>query len=373
MKIFSCQKCNNTVYFENTQCQTCQAALGFLPGYQNMSALEPVDGGWHAHIQCQSPRGKQHPVTYLYCANHAHGACNWLVVKSVDNAEGLCVACRLNRHIPNLSDDKRQQEWQALERAKHRLVYSLLRLQLPLTSKQQAPVAGLSFDFISEEDVVPADAAVTTGHAEGQITINADEADSPEREQRRVDMGENYRTLIGHFRHEVGHYYWEVLVRDDPQRLTDCRALFGDERADYQQALQQHYENGAPQDWQQQFVSSYASAHPWEDWAETWAHYLHMVDALETAYAFGISISPPHQQGDSMSMAATLDPYAHDDMNEIIDQHLRLAFAINSINRSMGQPDLYPFVITPPIRAKLVFIHRLVSNSRRQKIPIEAG
>jgi hypothetical protein len=194
-----------------------------------------------------------------------------------------------------------------------------------------------------------------TGHDNGLITINLAEADDSERERMRHQMGEPYRTLLGHFRHEVAHYYWDRLVRDAPG-IEAFRQLFGDEREDYGAALQRHYANGPPPDWQERFVSAYASTHPWEDWAETWAHYFHMVDTLETASAFGMRVRPRVTKGADLSAAIDFDPHSAN-MDRIIDSWLPLTFAVNSINRSMGIADLYPFVLAPPVIVKLSFIH----------------
>ena len=131
-----------------------------------------------------------------------------------------------------------------------------------------------------------------TGHLNGVVTINVSEADDAERERRRAGLAEPYRTLLGHMRHEVGHYYWKRLVTGDADRLARFRELFGDDRDDYAAALTRHYQSGPPQDWQDRFVSAYASAHAWEDWAETWAHYLHMTDTIEIAATCGVSLRP---------------------------------------------------------------------------------
>ncbi|WP_133001945.1 MULTISPECIES: zinc-binding metallopeptidase family protein [Marinomonas] len=350
MKIFSCQQCSQVLLFENTLCENCGSALGFLPDKMVLSALKPHDSGYLALADTSVPA----PVWH-YCDNHQHGVCNWLV----ESDHTFCMACDLNRHIPNLEAIEQRQAWQQLEFAKHRLVYSLLQLELPLISKKEDPEDGLSFDFISEENVVPDNAQSSTGHALGQVTINAAEANSADREQMREDMNESYRTLIGHFRHEVGHYYWDQLVATDESTLALYRELFGDERESYKDALQRHYETPV-ENWREQFVSVYASSHPWEDWAETWAHYLHILDTLETASQFGMSLQPPNAQYQSLCVNVTIDPYQHSNFDDILAQYLPLTFAVNNLNRSMGQPDLYPFVIVPAVRKKLNFIHQLL-------------
>ena len=181
-----------------------------------------------------------------------------------------------------------EERWRALEAAKRRLIYALKRLGLPLEAKREDAAKGLAFDFLA--DAGPGQ-PVMTGHDDGLITINIAEADSAERERRRLELGEPYRTLLGHLRHEVGHYYWDVLVRDGG-KIEACRAVFGDESVDYQEALDRHYQTGAPAGWEENFVSAYATMHPWEDFAETWTHYLHMVDTLDTAASFGMAVDP---------------------------------------------------------------------------------
>jgi hypothetical protein len=279
----------------------------------------------------------------------------------VDDPGGLCVACRHNRTIPDLSIPENSLLWAKIEGEKHRLIYSLLRLGLRVEPDIEMSRNGLIFDFLADTDP---NAPVMTGHADGLITINIAEADDAKREARRTAMSEPYRTLLGHFRHEVGHFYWNVLVRDADEanggRLEAFRALFGDEREDYADTLARHYENGPPADWRDRYVSAYASAHPWEDFAETWAHYLHIVDTLETAGAFGVQINPTGVYDESLQAIVGFDPYADVAFDRIIEAWLPLTFAVNSLNRSMGQPDLYPFVLAPPAIEKLRFVHDLV-------------
>jgi hypothetical protein len=348
MKLFTCQACGQMLYFENTVCEQCGRRLGYLPDAAALSALEPEDGHWRA----LAPPGG----AVRFCANAATEACNWLLPADAPGA--LCRCCASNRTIPDLGVAANLPLWRRLQAAKHRLVYSLLRLDLPLRDRIEDPAGGLAFDFLAD-DPDPAAPRVMTGHANGVITIALEEADDPERERRRTAMGEPYRTLLGHFRHEVGHYYWDVLLRDGP-RLEACRALFGDERRDYAGALAAHYRDGAPADWQQNFVSDYASAHPWEDWAETWAHYLHIVDTLEMAVAFGLRVRPRVSADAALHADIDLDPYRAATMAELIDAWLPLCFAVNSLNRAMGRPDLYPFVLAPAVVAKLAFVHEVV-------------
>jgi hypothetical protein len=342
MKLFECQNCGQPLYFENTRCESCGLALGYLPARQTVTALTPNPPTWRA---LASPRGH-----YRYCANAAHGACNWLVPAA--DAEQYCAACRHNRTIPDLTRRDNLAHWRLIENAKHRLFYSLLKLRLPLRTRAEDP-DGLAFDFLAEGAAsLPGIAPVMTGHANGVITINLAEADAAERERRRGQMAEPYRTLLGHFRHEIAHYYWDRLIANMPN-VDEFRQIFGDERQDYTAALQRYYASGASVDWPEHFVTAYATAHPWEDFAETWAHYFHMVDTLETAGAFGLVVAPNLSK--ALATRIDFDPHAAD-MDRLITAWIPVAFAANSINRSMGLPDLYPFVLSAPVIAKLTFI-----------------
>lgn len=347
MKLFQCQTCGFPVYFENVSCERCGARLGFRPDSATLMALADTGGGlWRPVTEPER--------TYRFCANSGHGVCNWLV--AADDPAGLCLACRRNRTIPDLSVTGNGLLWAKIEGEKHRLIYSLSRLGLPVEPDPATGRNGLSFDFLA--DAGP-NAPAMTGHADGLVTINIAEADDAEREARRTAMAEPYRTLLGHFRHEIGHFYWDVLVRDKGP-IGKFRALFGDERADYRDALSRHYESGPAADWRERHVSAYASAHPWEDFAETWAHYLHMVDTLETAGAFGVQINPTEVHDESLRAIVAFDPHETADFDRILGAWLPLTFAVNSLNRSMGHPDLYPFVLAGAAIDKLRFVHGLV-------------
>ncbi len=360
MKLFECQVCGNALYFENIYCEACDAVLGFVPGTETLSALAAEgDGRWHA----LATPGSRH----RFCANAEHGACNWLIPE--DNEETRCSACRLNRTIPDLSQPENWRRWHRLELGKHRLVYSLIRLGLPLANKADDPDAGLAFDFLADPGPTFREGErVMTGHAQGLITINLGEADDAERERHRQDMAEPYRTLLGHFRHEIGHYYWERLVRDGSM-LDPFRTLFGDERENYGTALQEHYAAGPPDGWAERYVSAYAAAHPWEDWAETFAHCLHIVDTLETAQAFGVRIEPGTANGGrDLATGIDFDPYDEPDFDVLVRAWLPLTYAVNSLNRSMGQPDLYPFVLPPAVIEKLRFVHGALRAGRNTAV-----
>jgi hypothetical protein len=352
MKLFSCQGCGELLYFENYRCENCGRALGYLPDINEISALDPVEGGGWTVLAAQG-------IAYKFCTNNLAGVCNWMV--PADSAEEFCAACRHNRVIPDLSVPENGALWGKLEAAKHRLFYSLLRLGLPLENRADDPERGLAFDFLSDPPESHAQShaqGVMTGHDNGLITLALREADDAVREKVRGEMGEPYRTLLGHFRHESGHYFWDRLVATDEQKLADFRALFGDDRLDYDAALQKHYNEGAPQGWQDDFVSVYATTHPWEDFAETWAHYLHIVDTLETAGAFGLKVKPRRARG-ALAANIDFDPYRAAKMDTLIDAWLPIEFATNSLNRSMGLIDLYPFVLSPQVIEKLAFVHAL--------------
>ena len=346
MKLFECQACGQPLYFENSRCESCGRRLGCLPAIQEISALEPKEGQWKP-LAAPGSRVR-------FCRNADHDACNWLIPMEDDHP--YCTACRHNRTVPDLFVERNLRRWRSLETAKRRLFYTLLKLDLPLATRAEDP-QGLAFDFLADPaENSPDTPLILTGHDNGLITINIAEADDAERERRRHSMGEPYRTLLGHLRHEIGHYYWNVLVRNDPS-LERFRQIFGDERRDYGEALKVHYANGPKDDWQEEFVSAYAASHPWEDFAETWAHYLHIVDTLETAGAFGMKVRPSIRRGPELTSEIDFDPHRETDLNRLVTAWLPLTFAVNSLNRSMGQPDLYPFVLPPAVIAKLSFVH----------------
>jgi hypothetical protein len=360
MKLFECQKCSQLLYFENTSCGSCGSRLGYLRARETLSVVEPdgqiLDG---QILDGQVWKALAEPVKrYRFCANAEYGACNWLV----DNEQPspYCAACRHNQTVPDLSVPENLVHWRRIESAKHRLMYSLLKLKLPLATRAEDP-DGLAFDFLVPGAAMPDGSVepVMTGHHNGVITINLAEADDAERERMRNEMGEAYRTLLGHFRHEIGHYYWDRLIAADTGRLDKFRETFGDERRDYTQAVEQHYANGPPADWQNNFVSAYASSHPWEDFAETWAHYFHMVDTLESARAFGLSVRPRLAAAADLATTISFDPH-NVKVGAIVDAWTGLSVAVNEINRSMGLPDLYPFVLTPAVETKLTFVHECI-------------
>jgi hypothetical protein len=313
-----------------------------------VTSFEPADGGaWRSLNPANAGR------LYKQCSNYTNQhVCNWMLDASDPNE--LCASCQLTVVIPALSNDKNHLFWHRLESAKRRLLYSLWSLNLKPLTKEQDEATGLAFQFLEDGT---ADGPVMTGHDNGLITLNIAEADPSYREKTREQMHEGYRTLLGHFRHESGHYYFDRLI-DGTDWIEPYRALFGDERQDYGDSLQRHYDNGAPADWEQNFISTYASSHPWEDWAETWAHYLHMIDTLETAHACGLQLKP--RQAEEPALVITAPPLKIRSFDEIIADWFALTYVLNSLNRSVGTPDSYPFKLPTPVQEKLRFVHKVV-------------
>lgn len=353
MKAFACDKCGSLVFFENVQCVKCESVLGFLPDELDVSALTPAPNNLWKPL---SPAANNR--LYRPCSNGTqHQVCNWYVPEEDPNP--LCVACRPNKVIPDLSVPGNKLRWDKLERAKHLVIYSLIELGLPLEGVPQENRPSLQFSFLADQ---PGGPPVTTGHQDGLITLRILEADPAERERVRVSLHEPFRTLAGHFRHEVAHYFWDRLIART-NRLGRFRKLFGDETADYAAALKAHYENGPSEDWRKRCITAYAASHPWEDWAETWAHYMHMVDTTETAVSFGLSLRPDHPAAPTM----TFDPKKFRSLSRSIDATVQnwtaLTYTLNTLNRGMGLPDLYPFVLSDPVVQKLKFIHEVVRSA----------
>lgn len=352
MKTLSCSACGSRVYFENGLCLSCGHSLAFDSDALVTVAVTPVAPDNALFRKVGTPASSKDVIVtdVRFCDNAQHGACNWLVPP--DAAGSLCKACACNRTIPNLSLQGSLEAWREVEQAKKRLVYSLLRLGLPIEASADGSVPRLTFDFMSQ---------AMTGHENGVITIDVLEADSVERERRRQQFDEPYRSLLGHLRHESGHYYWMRLV-DRGGVVDEFRKIFGDERQDYQAALSTHYASGAPPTWLENFVSAYASCHPWEDWAETWAHYLHIVDAIETAESEGME---PRAAGLLFGAAwpfKKYDVYRQVTFDSLMERWLPLSLALNNVSRSLGRRDLYPFIISPAARTKLAFVHRCVRS-----------
>jgi hypothetical protein len=397
--------CGQPVFFRNSKCLSCGTPLGYdcesgrllplMPGPRKGTwrewqahaapampppddaqppALEEIPGQESTPETTDETSAEAGPVndaedegdgiaTYKRCLNLSTPAsCNWLI--AAQDPADMCRACRLNRTIPDLTDPQQPDNgylWGLIELAKRRLVSSLILLGLPVASRiSEDTQRGMMFDFLRSPVNGP---HIMTGHNTGLITLNIDEADDAKREAVRKAMREPYRTLLGHFRHEVGHYYWDRLVAGTTW-LEGFHQIFGDETQDYAAALQRNYDEGPPADWPLHFVSAYASTHPWEDWAECWAHYLHMRDAIDTALSFGLSVDRFDLEFTPFTQDALYQP-DHPDAEQFlafINHWARLTTMLNEMSRSMGQPDFYPFVLPTEVVGKLHFIHLLVSS-----------
>jgi hypothetical protein len=369
-------RCGRPVFFRNSRCLACQTPLGYEPDLGEMLGLAPAGeaGTWRA----VGPAAHLATVTYVRCANFENAAgCNWLLpatqpaTASNTLTTPLCRACRLNRTIPDLTDPQNGIWWGRIEVAKRRLVSTLIALGLPVASKVEDPQRGLAFDLLRPAPGRP----VLTGHDDGIVTLNIEEADDARRERTRERMNEPYRTLLGHLRHEVGHYYWDRLVDGGPW-LPGFRTLFGDEREDYATALKRHYAEGPRPQWQTTFVSAYATSHPWEDWAESWAHYLHMVDTIDTAASFGLDrgnvdfayepfVASSLYRDEEGDLPPSLPASTPPPFLPFVNAWIELTAVMNELARSMGQPDLYPFVLSSPAVMKLHFIHLVIHDADR--------
>jgi hypothetical protein len=358
VKTFHCGVCQSLIFFENSHCLNCAAQLAYVPTESALLALsEGKDGLW------RTPAGSAlENQAYKLCANYRERhVCNWALASN--DPESLCESCRLTYTIPNLGLPGSFEAWAKLETAKRRLLYAILTLPLPLVGKRQDGERGLEFQFLNDSTTENGDRSrVLTGHDNGVITINVAEADDAYREAQRQRHHEPYRTLLGHFRHEIGHYYWDQLIQNST-RIEEYRQIFGDERADYQQALKEHYEKGPPGDWGEHYISAYASTHPWEDWAESWAHVLHMIDALETAQSLGLSVRPIREDEPALKLPASSVHARVKDFDQLIRDWAALTYVLNNLTRGLGLADAYPFILSETIVKKLQFVCASMLNT----------
>lgn len=347
MQRFTCD-CGNRLFFDNTHCLACEREVSWCPVCATITALEFENPGMHC-ARCNTELWK--------CANWIdYYACNRSVKAPVGDAlvgALICDCCRYNDTIPDLSVDGNLQRWRDLEMAKRRLINGLDNIGLPHGSRADGFEPGLSFDFKGDTignglwRNVGGGEKVYTGHAGGKITINIQEADTAEREKLRVDLGEGHRTLIGHFRHEIGHYYWDLLIGGNTTHEPEFRALFGDhENPDYGTALETYYANGPLADWKGKYISAYATMHPWEDWAETFAFYLDIIDVTETVGASGLAKFDPNQ-----------------DILQLIHVYGQLGVLLNELNRNMGLIDFMPELVAPDVITKLQFVDKVIKGA----------
>jgi hypothetical protein len=352
-----CQ-CGQPIFFDNTHCLGCGSELGYHPDHGLLCSLKAEDDGSRWRVKSDGPLKNK---SFIRCQNlNSAAQCNWLI--SDAQTTPYCTACALNLVIPDLNLLENTEYWHRTEEAKRRLIAQLIMLGLPTISKELDPQQGLGFKLLRQQQGKP---PVMTGHMDGVITLDVIEADPAHRERVRQNIHEPYRTLLGHFRHESGHYYWDRLVRDS-RWIETFRNLFGDERQDYKKALEKHYMEGPPTNWNSTFISSYAASHPWEDWAETWAHYLHMTSTLNVALDFGIKLDKLELKPDQFK-TNQLDGCAVGNGDQttfllFINRWIQLSSVLNVLARSMGQPDIYPFVLTVPSLRKLYMVHSIVAD-----------
>ena len=343
MRTFTCENCGRLVFFENSTCLDCGAGLGFWWAEREIVTLDPDANA----LRALRPTGTV-PEQPLNCANADLAGCNWLV----DEPEKRCASCELTRTRPADDDVAGLQALAVAESAKRWLLFGLGELNLPIETEGEN---GLGFELLSSENE-----PVTPGHATGLITLDLAESDDARRVARREQLAEPYRTVLGHLRHEIGHYYWPILVeRPGGELLERGRELVGDEREDYQAALERHYEDGPPPDWPDRFVSAY--------WAETFAHYLHIRDTLQTAAAYRVRVLGP--EAASPARRAT-ELASHPSADKRSFEHqlaawLPLTYALNALNRSMGRRDLYPFLLNDSVVAKLSFVDAAIDTASR--------
>lgn len=335
MKRFYCQ-CGQEIFFENAHCGACGTQLGYSPSDHQLFSVYQYKDSWFTYGAATQK--------YKFCEHRFNEVeCNWLIADGCQQKQ--CLSCRLTRVIPTLSKADNGRKWAILEAAKRTMLYGVLTLNLPIVSRHDDATSGLVFDFMEDQTANPsvAEVNVYSGHANGVITMNAAEADDSYREGARHAMNETYRTLLGHFRHEIGHYYWQKLIQGT-DNYDAFREAFGDEMSDYRAALDYYYANGAMEGWSELYISAYASSHPLEDWAETWAHYMHMYFTIEVAIEF--------------NMLSTTS--LKNNFDELISEWMTLVVTLNALNRSMGKSDAYPFVISDRARHKLQFVHDVI-------------
>lgn len=353
MKTFACTKCGQTVFFDNTQCIHCGSRLGFIPEQLMLVSFSvDVSGIWHAH----GMNGQWRP-----CANE----CNWMVDAHAWHTR--CLACRLSTLIPALDHADNVRRWHRIEVAKRHALYSLLAAGLDIPTDADVFGPALRFEIKAAS---PYGEGVQTGHLDGVITLDVAEADDATRASIRDRFREPYRTLVGHIRHELGHFYWDRLVRPSHE-LHTFRTVFGDDSLPYASSLAAYYSFGPPDNWQSSYISAYASAHPLEDWAETWAHYFHIMDAMQTACEWGVSLGngfcsattetgPPRPVQGLVVMRT-----AHSCFEELlVQQWLPLSQMLNQVSRGLGQGDLYPFTLPNTVIQKLNHVHQVVQSAR---------
>jgi len=339
---FACSVCQQLLFFDNSTCLRCGSQLGYIPENGQLVALRSVESALE--------RLDGQPGRFRHCSNRLVTRCNWLVPE--DDVADRYASCRLTAVRPNDTEVDSIETFADAEAAKRRLLHQLMGLGLPVIDRSVDPLRGVAFELLSSRG-----SNVITGHDSGVITLDLSESDDAHREFVRQQLGEPYRTVLGHLRHEIGHYYWTSLV-EQPGNVAAFRELFGDERMPYEDALVRYYSQ-SDADWPHTHVSRYATMHPWEDWAETFAHHLHIDAGLATAEAIGLEVGEPAQSAGR----ATWTTRDHITIGEMVQSWLGLTLALNAMARSIGQSDLYPFVLSPRVVEKLDFVHGCIRSA----------
>jgi hypothetical protein len=338
MRIFQCDRCDQIVPFSAHRCPTCDAALGYVTEHRSIRVLVPTaEPAVFETESCDLPLWR--------CLNSAWG-CNWMLPAASDTP--WCRSCRLTRGRPDEAHPDAIEAWMTAEAAKRRLVHQLDELALPIEIRSATSPDGLAFDLV----YLPGEGGIT-GHLDGVVTLDLAEADDRHRDDLRRRLGEPFRTVIGHLRHEIGHHYWGRLV-GQANNIDHFRRLFGDEREDYREAVERHYSGGDGAWDRTRFVTAYAASHPLEDWAETFAHYLHILDATDTAIAH--ELIPPDSTG-----LNDANEIARLEIDDILDAWRPINTAVNAIAETLGAPAVYPFEPIGAVVDKLAFVHRQVA------------
>lgn len=340
MRRFYCH-CGNEVRFHDHFCKNCGRDLAYDP---QIGTIWSGELRQNTQFIAHGTDGRTRLKFQICEHRHSDVGCNWLLAPEDTHCQ--CIACRTTRMIPDQSSETNANRWFRLERAKRQLFQTLIDLGL-IQADHPEHFSDLRFDFLEDKRSNPnIDLEhLLTGHCDGLITLNAAEADEGFLHTMKEQMQELYRTLLGHFRHEIGHYFW-LKFFDSESLKQQFRAVFGDERQDYAQALETYYQKNQQNHWRSRFITPYASSHPHEDWAETWAHYLHIVDTLQTAQSFGLSL---------------YDPQTHNFDNWFQEWH-RVTQVMNALNRSMGLAEPYPFRVSEVVQGKLRFIDEVIDR-----------
>ncbi len=355
MRGFACPVCHNFTPFESDRCPNCQASVGLhLPSKSMIATVRDsavVDG-----------------QRWVRCTQSGNLGCNWLVPEEqAVEQRGRCLADSLIRREPAPDDTMAREKLVPTAQALRRLIYQLTDIGLPVEPFWRRD-GGLAFDLLSSYTTGD---KVLIGHADGVITIDLVETLDAYRETLRVALGEPYRTMLGHFRHEVGHYYQNILVEKGSgamQYLQECRELFGDERTSYSDQIARHYTFGAPDQWQDSFISEYATMHPWEDFAECFAHYLHITDTIDTCREAGMVLTADKVRFTVPRDIEALESYADVPVERLLFDWKWMSMFFNRVNTAMGKNPLYPFIIPPPVIAKLGFVHRVIRDTAREPV-----